>query len=81
MTVMNRNLNLILICWAQLPPGLHDKVAIDVHTDPYGLRPTVVVVDKSGRKWMALLEPMVMEGVEVNAKLPDTFVAELCAVV
>ena len=79
MTVMNRNL--ILICWSQLPPGLHDKVDIDVKTDPYGLRPTVVVADKAGRKWTTLLEPMDVEGVEVNAKLPDTFVAELCAVV
>lgn len=73
--------DLISIVHAQLPAGIRDSLSVDVEADPYFLRVKAIFVDDRKRRWETQLVEMDMQGVQVSAKIPDEFLAQLCAVV
>jgi hypothetical protein len=79
--VYNQSMDLIRVVYNQLPRGIADKLTLDVKTDAYLMNPKLIVKDASGREFHTHLEADVFEGVEMRTKVPEVFIAHLCAVV
>lgn len=73
--------DLISIVHAQLPVGLRDKLSVDVESDPYHLRVKAKFKDQQHRTWEVSLIEEMFEGVPLRCKVPDEFIAQLCAAV
>jgi hypothetical protein len=74
-------LDLVFIVHTQLPPGIRDQVTVDVETDAYFLEPIATITDARGRAYKCKLIDEMHEGMPLRCKLPDEFIAQLCAVV
>jgi hypothetical protein len=69
--------DLITIVYSQMPRQVADKVTVDVECDPYILN-AIVIVKRGLQTWKARLEPQEVNGVMINVKVPDEFLAFLC---
>lgn len=76
-----RSMDIINIIWQQLPRGIADKVKLDVETDAYFIRPVAVVTLPNGQVHKCPLEPREFEGMSINMKVPEAFIAQLCVMV
>lgn len=76
---VERDLNLVVR--NQLPAGIRTKLAVSVRGDAYHLCIKASFVDDRKRVWECELETMEFEGVDLHCKIPDAFLAQLCAVV
>lgn len=74
-------LNLLRHVYLQLPATLRDQFKIDVNADAFLIRSKASFTDPQGRTWETELENTLVEGVPMNVKIPETFLAQLCVVV
>jgi hypothetical protein len=73
--------DLIEIVHAQLPAQLKKELSVNVEADAFYLRCKATFTDKQKREWVTYLVPEMFEGVEIRCKIPEDFLAQLCAVV
>ena len=76
---MHRDLTAIV--YTQIPRGIVDKLRMRVQTDAFLMRPELIVHDDKNREYRTHLEPMEHDGVVMNLRVPEVFIAQLCAVV
>lgn len=73
--------DLIEIVHDQLPSQLKKELSVSVESDAFYLRCKATFTDKQKREWSVYLVPEMFEGVEIRTKIPEEFLAQLCAVV
>jgi hypothetical protein len=80
-SVMAYHGDLVAYVGSQLPRQVADKVAITINADPYLLRSKAQFKDDKGRVHECQLEEETFGNRRLACRIPEEFVAHLCAVV
>lgn len=64
----------------QLPRMVKDRVQVEITSDPYHLRTIARFTDDRGRKYETKLENEWFGAAKLACKIPELFIAHLCAV-
>ena len=73
--------DLIEIVHGQLPAQLKKELSVNVEADAFQLRAKAIFTTKDKREYVTLLEGEMFEGVPIRCKIPEEFLAQLCAIV
>lgn len=72
-------IRLVEVVQAQLPRAIVDKIRFDVVSDPFHLRTKLRVKDDRERVYECELEYTEHAGRQIACKVPELFLARLCA--
>lgn len=64
----------------QLPRAIKDRLQVEITSDPYHLRTLARFTDDRGRKYETKLENEWFGAAKLACKIPENFIAHLCAV-
>lgn len=71
----------VRIVASQFPRQVLEHIKVDLDADPMLLRATVKVEVPDKRVFTAQCEPYEFEGMTLNLKVPEEFLAKICVVV
>lgn len=73
--------DIVAAVYEQIPEGVRRKLFVSVESDPYHIMATAKFKDAHGREFACQLEHMLVSGRNIAIRVPDVFIAHLCAVV